>query len=364
MNHLDISELLSAYANDEVSQTQREFVEEHLLSCLECRDDLAEYKLIRHQLTGLREFSMPSRVGETTMTAIHATTNHRSRVPRILRPVVAASAVAAAIAIALVITLSDGDDRNGIARAYDAVAELESYRMTGTTTVIQDDQNFETTFDWTFDGTDRVSGTLSGPDGDTDFFVDGDVQYVRSQSGGGGGIVVILEDSLLSPVPTREGTLRFLESLIGVIELPTETINGVRSLHYSGDIDLGPEFDELLAAFDESSEEYVQMKAFFDIQRQSEIAIELWISEEDFQIQRLLIDARLATANSSNGVIAHGGWMISRTVADYSEFNEPVDIAPPLTPTGELEPGWLSSGSELSSGGDQAPAPVISLETR
>ena len=78
---------------------------------------------------------------------------------------------------------------------------------------------------------------------------------------------MVLEDSLLSPVPTREGTLRFLESLTGVTELPTEVINGVRSLHYSGDIDLGPEFDGLLAGLDEGSEEYVQMKAFSDIQR-------------------------------------------------------------------------------------------------
>ena len=169
------------------------------------------------------------------MTAIRAQTIHRPRTPRILRPVLAAGAVAAAIAIALVITLSGGDGRSGIARAYDAVAGLESYRMTGTTTVIQDNQNYETTFDWTFDGANRTGGTFSGPDGDIEFFVDGDVQYVRSEADAGDGVtVVILEDSLLSPVPTREGTLRFLKSLLGVTELPTEMINGVRSLHYSG----------------------------------------------------------------------------------------------------------------------------------
>lgn len=363
MNHVDMSELLSAYTNDEVSQTQREFVEEHLLSCLECRDDLAEFKLVRRQLTGLREFSAPTRIGDTTMTAIRAKTIGRPRLPRILRPALAAGAVAAAIAIALVITLSGGDGRSAIARAYDAVAGLESYRMTGTTTVTQDDQNFETTFDWRFDGANRASGTFSGSDGDIEFIVDGDVQYVRSPADTGG-TVVILEDSLLSPVPTREGTLRFLESLVGVTELPTEMINGVSSLHFSGDIDLGPEFDELLAGADPGSEEYRMMKAFSDIQRQSEIAIELWISEKDYRVQRLVIDARLATASSSNGVVEQAGWMTTRTVADYTEFNEPVDIAPLLTPSGQLEPGWLSSVGELSPGDTQAPTPVISLETR
>lgn len=361
MKHADMNELLSAYANDEVLQTQREFVEEHLLSCLECRDDLAEYKLVRRQLTGLREFSAPNRIGDTTMTTVRTKTISRPRLPRIMRPVLAASAVAAAIAIALAITLSGGNSPDAIARAYDAVAGLESYRMTGTTIVMQDNQNFETTFDWRFDGANRTSGTLSGPDGDIEFFVDGDVQYVRSQSNaGGGGIVVILEDSLLSPVPTREGTLRFLESLMGVSELPTETINGVRSLHYSGEIDLGSEFDALLASADLDSEEYRQMKAFTDIQRQSEIAIELWISDKDYRIQRMVIDARLATASSSNSVVKLSGWMTSRTVADYTEFNEPVDLAPPLNPSGQLKPGWLSSGGDQADA--QAPAPVITVE--
>lgn len=362
MKHADMNELLSAYANDEVSRTQREFVEEHLLSCLECRDDLAEYKLVRHQLTALREFSAPNKIGDTTMTAIRAQTiNGRSRMPRILRPALAAGAVAAAIAVALVITLTGGDGKSGIARAYDAVAGLMSYRMTGTTTVMQDGQELVTTFDWTFDGSNRTSGTLSGPDGDVEFFVDGDVQYVRSPSDSGSVGVVLIEDSLLSPVPTREGTLSYLESLTGVTELPTEIINGVRSLHYSGNIDLGPEFDGLLAGLDPGSEEYRLMKAFSDIQRQSEIAVELWISEKDYRIQRMVIDARLASASSSNGVVEQAGWMTFRTVADYTEFDEPVDIAPPLTPSGQLKPGWLSSDSSVPAP-TQALEPVISGE--
>lgn len=83
------------------------------------------------------------------------------------------------------------------------------------------------------------------------------------------------------------------------------------------------------------------MKAFTDIQRQAEIDIELWIGEEDFRVRRMVIDARLVSAGSSNEVT---GLMTYRTVADYSEFDKPVDIAPPLTPTGQLETGWLSSG--------------------
>ncbi|GAI33150.1 unnamed protein product, partial [marine sediment metagenome] len=50
----DIEELLSAYANEELSRTQREFVEEHLSSCADCRTALADYTTVRHWLTSLR----------------------------------------------------------------------------------------------------------------------------------------------------------------------------------------------------------------------------------------------------------------------------------------------------------------------
>jgi len=114
----------------------------------------------------------------------------------------------------------------------------------------------------------------------------------------------------------------------------------------------------LLAEADLESEQYEATKAFTDIQRQSEISVELWISEDDYRVQRMVIDARLASSSSVNGVVELSGWATFKTVANYTEFNAPVKIAPPLTSSGELEPGWLSTGS------GQSPAPETSLESR
>ena len=55
----DIKELLSAYANDELSRTQKEFIEEHLANCLDCRATLADYRVVRQQLTSLTEQTIP-----------------------------------------------------------------------------------------------------------------------------------------------------------------------------------------------------------------------------------------------------------------------------------------------------------------
>jgi len=203
MKHVDISEMLSAYANDEVSRTQREFIDEHLTNCLECRDELADYRTVKKQLTALSEFSIPDATGDYTMTTIRTKALQRPNFSRFVRSVPVAGAVAAAIVIAPVIVFSNGEGQSAIARAYDAVYDLESYRMTGTTTVIDGSQSYETRFDWTFDGENRTQGTFSGPGSEIEFFIDGDTQYVRADSGTGAvGTSVVLENSLLSPVPT------------------------------------------------------------------------------------------------------------------------------------------------------------------
>ena len=51
----DIEELLSAYANDELSRTQREFVEAHIADCPDCRMKLEDFIDVRRNLASLRE---------------------------------------------------------------------------------------------------------------------------------------------------------------------------------------------------------------------------------------------------------------------------------------------------------------------
>ncbi|MFC2070267.1 zf-HC2 domain-containing protein [Chloroflexota bacterium] len=66
----DIEELLSAYANDELSRTQREFVEGHVEDCPDCREKLEELINVRRQLVSLRETSALTDIKEATMTRI------------------------------------------------------------------------------------------------------------------------------------------------------------------------------------------------------------------------------------------------------------------------------------------------------
>jgi len=96
-----MDEIISAYANDELSDTQREYVEEHLSHCPHCRGTLAAYEKVKQSLVSLRDFSAPENLTETTMTKVKASTaENRSRNWR--RLVLTAGAAVIILAILLV----------------------------------------------------------------------------------------------------------------------------------------------------------------------------------------------------------------------------------------------------------------------
>ena len=72
MNCRDLEELLSAYADGELSRTQREFIEEHLSNCAGCRETLAEFEATGRQLASLRETPAASDISKSTISKIKA----------------------------------------------------------------------------------------------------------------------------------------------------------------------------------------------------------------------------------------------------------------------------------------------------
>ncbi len=103
MNCRDLEELLSAYADGELSRTQREFIEEHLSSCADCRETLAQFEAAGRQLSSLRETQIASDIRTTTLSKIKATKALPDKpYRRWLRPVTAAAAIVAVIAVLLV----------------------------------------------------------------------------------------------------------------------------------------------------------------------------------------------------------------------------------------------------------------------
>jgi len=103
MNCRDLEVLLSAYADGELSRTQREFIEEHLSGCAGCRETLAEFEAAGRRLASLRELPAASDISKSTLSKIKSSNVNTSKYRwRWLRPVTAVAAIVAVIAIMLV----------------------------------------------------------------------------------------------------------------------------------------------------------------------------------------------------------------------------------------------------------------------
>ena len=357
MNHSDVRALLSAHANGELRRTQREFVEAHLGSCADCRATLAEHAWVRSRVTSLRATPIGPDIRDATMLKIDAIGTMKRPVQGLMRPALAAAAVVvAAIAVSLVLQLSGATPGGPIARAYAATAGLQSYRMTGSTTYTGNGQSAEGAFEWAFAAPDRYRGKLTTEDDIQEFIIVGDQQYARdSGSGRSRGTAFVITNSLFSPIPSREGTLRLLDSLTELEQLPDEKIDGIEVLHYRGRVDIDRILDEQLAGIEPESLEYEATAEALDVQRAISIEVELWIDKEKYWIRQMRQDVRAPTTVSDAEGTRQAGSAGYSTVVRYSGFDEPTEIEPPITASGELLPGW-----SLASHG---PAdPVVEME--
>lgn len=70
MNCRDFKPLLSAYADGELSQTQRDFVGEHLARCAQCQATLDDFRLVNRKLACLRETKSLADIKSSTMSKI------------------------------------------------------------------------------------------------------------------------------------------------------------------------------------------------------------------------------------------------------------------------------------------------------
>ena len=128
----DLKELLSAYADGELAETQRDFVEGHLRDCGDCQATLADYRQVGQRVSSLRATGIQPEIEEGTMSRIR-----RDRVfegsRRWLRPVLVAAPVAVVAVAVLLLSLSGAFQSvaSVFAEAHAAAGELASYRLTG-----------------------------------------------------------------------------------------------------------------------------------------------------------------------------------------------------------------------------------------
>ncbi len=330
MNCKDLEELLSAYADGELAGTQRDFLDEHLTSCADCRAILADYTKIGEQLLSLRVTPPLPDIKEATMSEIREVDTRRSS-QKWLRP--ALVAVPVVVILAVLMTWQPWGSFPGpqsvLAKAQAAIASLQSYRISLEGTVNTDEETSVVRMELEFVAPDRYHWKQTADEDNLEYIFIGDEQYSKNTFPSIGASMMV---NSYSSMLNREYTLIMLSSLTDVKKFPDETVDGTLCLHYRGTLDYEQGLIESWSArqqrglpplSDEAKErmlEEVRSIAF-------STTIELWIGKDDYLVRQ---EKRIISADDGE---------VGLDLRFY-DFNEPIVIEPPLTESGELLPGW------------------------
>ncbi|GAG05562.1 unnamed protein product, partial [marine sediment metagenome] len=118
-----------------------------------------------------------------------------------------------------------------------------------------------------------------------------------------------------------------IDSLMDVERLPNETIRGIDCLHYRGKVDMDAYVDKL-PDYLYPDERYREWLGY------SDTTVELWIGEDDYVIRKYQTDERnpygMANTEELSTPAGPEARHVGTEVAEFYDYNEPVDIEPPL----------------------------------
>ncbi|MFC1947484.1 zf-HC2 domain-containing protein [Chloroflexota bacterium] len=332
-------EMLSAYANDELSPEQRKYVEEHIQDCTDCRKKLNDFKELRNLLISSEEVIPPTDAVEKIMAGIKETRKsgvfRRWRIPAFV-------AVPLVLVLVLLMTLqpwnSISNTQTVMAKASAAIADLDSYRIS--VTVKEYKQNRETSvyyFFMEYSAPDRYHALQTDNDTDMEHIFIGNQQYYRNFNTVGVGSRV--GTNAFAAMMDKDYASLILATLKDIKKLPEETINGTPCLHYSGVFD---EEKALMKSWEQQEKtghtmsDEVKEKALAEARQRTGTrpVYDLWIGEEDYLLRKI----KLAFETNDEGF---------QMEVLFSDFNGHINIEVPVDANGELLPGWTSPTPSL-----------------
>jgi hypothetical protein len=269
------------------------------------------------------------------------------KIPRKLWwPVLIAGAAAVILALAIVQPWSV-NPQGVIAKAYSATEGLLSYRTSSSITYTHEGETTTHSSEWEYVAPDRGHGKLTLGSEAFEFIIIGDKQYVREPDGASGNLFSVAV-SISGSTHSKAETLRVLDLLVKIENLPDERISGVDCFHLQGEVDLQRRAEKAKAGLDPTDPRYEEMVKSIDEQIASEKKeeVEVWIGKEDYLIRQVKHEGQSPSGDGSMDTFI--------AVVKYYEFNRPIVIEPPLDAEGKLLPEWhiidVNANQDISGG--------------
>ncbi len=315
MNCKDFKELLSAYADGELSLTQTDFIEEHLAACPDCVATLNNYKETNMKIASLRKIQAMPDIKGGVMSKINGI-GGSSRKFNWLRPVALSLSVVAIVAMLFV--LQPWTENNGyttiLAKAKEAAENVESYRMELLQTFdeVVDGQPYETylkyNYEFVSDDVTHVmvdyralssynDETFYSEDSFDIFYIGEDVYSSTSDDKPFNYTLQIAGFYFIYAQSGQQHAMAVLDFMNDLVQLEDEVIDGVNCLHYIGTPKL--------------YEDIIDMKW------------EIWLGEDDYLTRQIKVD--------------HETYI---TTTRYYDYNVDIDVDMPVDSDGNLKDGW------------------------
>jgi hypothetical protein len=332
----EMEEMLSAYANDELSAESMEAVERHLDGCAGCRESLEGFQEVRQHMESLRTLPATPDIRAAVMTRIKSTSQRGNPWKGWKKRVLVLAPIAVILAAVLIIQPWSVWNSPGevMARAYSALAGLKSYRISITDRSGSTESNLEAAFV----SPDRyhVTKTVNGKS--QEIILAGDEQYYKGEYTSMLDMLFVIQG--YSSVITREYTMELLNGLTDIRQLPDESIEGTDCLHYEGRADI----EKRIKAMEErrmmmghppfSEEDKQDLREQMHIQGDS-TRYEIWIGKSDYLIRLIKMERGM---QEPEGILS-----TYSAVHKFYDFNEPISIEAPRDAAGNLLPGWAST---------------------
>jgi len=327
MKCADLKELLSAYADGELPRTQREFVKEHLDSCSQCQATLADYIKVHQQLISLRTVQNMPDIKESMMSKINDI--HNRSVRRWMRPALAAVSVVIILIVVMVLQPWGSFPGAIIAKACATTEGLMSYRTSSSLIYTQNGETTVNDSEVEYAAPDRYRGKFTLGNSTFEVITIGDKEYVW----GMGNTTDSVHVSMYVCPPSKEDARSLLDLLTKIEKLPDERIAGADCFHLRGEVDMERWAEKTKAALDSTYPGYEEDVELIEEQAAAtEAVVEVWIGKDDYLIRHVKHNWQIFESDGGVNTLSY--------TEEYYDFNEPIEIEPPLDADGKLLPGW------------------------
>jgi hypothetical protein len=221
-----------------------------------------------------------------------------------------------------------------IALSIDAINELQTYRYEMAGTITQDGETSHGSMQGEFVSPDRLH-VITVSDGETSEGIRiGQTQYARRSDSDDWEVSEWSAAMVAMASPHSNFalvTVEILDTLVGLVELPDEKIDGVSCFHYRGNIDMEAQLEEQIANLDPTQPGYEEQLRFYEQLIQSEHNVEFWIGKEDYLLRRMDTQQDVTYTDdigkdTESEVDIHVAYSCR-----FYDFNQSITIEPPVT---------------------------------